>query len=207
MFVSDLKQLKIVRKSMSQINLESYQYFLVLDLEATCSDTKEVPRQEMEIIEIGAVMVEAKNLDIVSEFQAFIKPVRHPLLTNFCTKLTSITQEQVNKAPTYREAIENFKGWLYQYPNFIFGSWGNYDYKQFQQDSNFHQVPYPIESQHINLKQLFSSNQKLKQRYGMAQALELAKIKLEGTHHRGIDDARNIAKLLPYILGKKIIKT
>ena len=48
---------------MNQINLESYQYFLVVDLEATCSDTKEVPRQEMEIIEIGAVMVEAKSLD------------------------------------------------------------------------------------------------------------------------------------------------
>jgi len=37
----------------------------------------------------------------------------------------------------------------------------------------------------------------------MAEALQLAEIKLEGTHHRGIDDARNIAKLLPYILGRK----
>lgn len=192
---------------MNQINLESYQYFLVVDLEATCSDTKKVPRQEMEIIEIGAVMVEAKNLDIISKFQTFIKPVRHPLLTNFCTKLTSITQEQVDKAPTYQKAIENFKEWLYQYSNYIFGSWGNYDYKQFQQDSNFHQLPYPIGSEHINLKQLFSTNQKLKNRYGMAQALELAGIKLEGTHHRGIDDARNITKLLRYILGRKMIKT
>ena len=189
---------------MNQVNLESYQYFLVLDLEATCSDKKEISREEMEIIEIGAVMVEAKNLDIVSKFQTFIKPVRHPILTQFCTKLTSITQEQVHEAPKYPEAIDNFKAWLYQYPNFIFGSWGNYDYKQFQKDSNFHQLPYPIESQHINLKQLFSTNQNLTRRYGMAQALELAKIKLEGTHHRGIDDARNIAKLLPYILGKKI---
>jgi inhibitor of KinA sporulation pathway (predicted exonuclease) len=37
----------------------------------------------------------------------------------------------------------------------------------------------------------------------MKEALKLAEIELEGTHHRGIDDARNIAKLLPYILGKK----
>ena len=192
---------------MNQINLESYQYFLVLDLEATCSDKKEISRDEMEIIEIGAVMVEAKNLDIISEFQTFINPVRHPILTQFCTKLTSITQEEVNESPKYPEAIDNFKAWLYQYPNFIFGSWGNYDYKQFQKDSNFHQLPYPIESEHINLKQLFSTNQNLKRRYGMAKALQLAGITLEGTHHRGIDDARNIAKLLPYILGKKTIKT
>jgi inhibitor of KinA sporulation pathway (predicted exonuclease) len=39
----------------------------------------------------------------------------------------------------------------------------------------------------------------------MKQALQLAKIELEGTHHRGIDDARNIAKLMPYILGRKKI--
>jgi inhibitor of KinA sporulation pathway (predicted exonuclease) len=37
----------------------------------------------------------------------------------------------------------------------------------------------------------------------MAQALRLAEIELQGTHHRGIDDARNIARLMPFILGIK----
>ncbi len=193
--------------SMNYINLESYQYFLVIDLEATCSSKKEIAPQEMEIIEIGAVMVEAKNLNILSEFQTFIKPVRHPILTEFCTELTSITQEQIDKAPDYQEAIAIFKQWLYQYSNFIFGSWGDYDRKQFQQDSDFHQLPYPISSGHINLKKLFSTNQGFKNRYGMAQALKLAGIKLEGTHHRGIDDAKNIAQLMPYILGRKKINS
>ena len=40
----------------------------------------------------------------------------------------------------------------------------------------------------------------------MAQALKLVGIELQGTHHRGIDDAKNIAKLLPYILGQKQIE-
>ncbi|MCY7336306.1 MAG: hypothetical protein LH613_08870 [Chamaesiphon sp.] len=39
----------------------------------------------------------------------------------------------------------------------------------------------------------------------MAQALNLANIELAGTHHRGIDDARNISKLLPYILDRQKI--
>jgi inhibitor of KinA sporulation pathway (predicted exonuclease) len=30
-------------------------YYLIIDLEATCSNVGEVPRHEMEIIEIGAV--------------------------------------------------------------------------------------------------------------------------------------------------------
>lgn len=185
------------------MNLEKYQYLLVIDLEATCSKSKEITRREMEIIEIGAVMVEAKNLEIISEFQTFIKPVKNPLLTDFCKELTSITQKQVDDAPKYVEAIEKFKKWLYQYNDFVFGSWGDYDRQQIEQDCQFHQVAYPIASEHINLKRLFSSQQNLNRRYGMAQALNLVGIELQGTHHRGIDDARNIAQLLPYILGQK----
>ncbi|AFZ35787.1 Exonuclease RNase T and DNA polymerase III [Stanieria cyanosphaera PCC 7437] len=188
------------------VNLENYQYFLIVDLEATCCDRKTIPRHQMEIIEIGAVIIEAKELNIISEFQTFIKPIRHPILTNFCQQLTSITQKQIDSALNYSQAIAVFKEWLYAYSNFIFGSWGDYDRKQFEQDCQFHQVAYPIASKHINLKKLFSTNQELKSTYGMKQALQLAKIELEGTHHRGIDDARNIAKLMPYILARKKIE-
>jgi inhibitor of KinA sporulation pathway (predicted exonuclease) len=180
-------------------------YFLVIDLEATCCDLKLIPRREMEIIEIGAVMLETSSLKPIAEFQTFIKPVRHPILTDFCKQLTSITQEQVDRAPTYPEAMRSFQEWLFEYPKSIFGSWGEYDRKQFLQDSKFHSLPlpYPLSSKHINLKQLFSENQGLPKKYGMAQALELAGIELIGTHHRGIDDSRNIATLLPYILGRE----
>ncbi|BAU64429.1 Exonuclease [Stanieria sp. NIES-3757] len=188
------------------INLNNYQYFLIVDLEATCCNRKSIPRHEMEIIEIGAVIVEAKELKIISEFQTFIKPSRHPILTNFCQELTTITQEQINYAPSYSQAVALFKEWLYIYSNFVFGSWGDYDRKQFEQDCQFHQVAYPIASEHINLKKLFSTSQELKSNYGMKQALQLAKIELEGIHHRGIDDARNIVKLMPYILGRKKIE-
>ncbi len=188
------------------MDFSQYSYYLIIDLEATCCDRKSVPRQEMEIIEIGAVMIEAQSLTCVSEYQTFIKPVRHPILTPFCTRLTSITQGQVDQAPGFVEAIATFQAWLQSYTNFIFGSWGDYDRKQILQDCEYHQIPYPINSLHINLKHEFTTVQNLRQRYGMAQALELAKIPLTGTHHRGIDDARNIAKLLPFILGQKSIK-
>lgn len=100
---------------------------------------------------------------------------------------------------------------IYHYPNAMFGSWGDYALlrryrkgrNQFKQDSKFHSVPFPIAYPHVNLKQLFSEVQGLPKRYGMAEALQLAEIELEGTHHRGIDDARNIAKLLSFILGRQ----
>lgn len=148
-------------------------------------------------------MVEAQTLTAIDEFQTFIQPVRHRVLTEFCQSLTSITQAQVDQAPKYQEAIARLQQWLSKYPNAVFGSWGDYDRNQFKQDSTFHNVSFPIAYPHVNLKRLFSDTQALPKRYGMSEALQLAGIPLEGTHHRGIDDARNIAKLLPFILGRQ----
>jgi 3'-5' exoribonuclease 1 len=110
-------------------------------------------------------------------------------------------------APIFPDAIKLWQPWLAQFDKTIFGSWGDYDRKQLQQDSKHHciDLPYPVSSNHVNLKELFSTAQGLNKRYGMAQALNLVTIDLTGTHHRGIDDARNISKLLPYILGKQTI--
>jgi 3'-5' exoribonuclease 1 len=192
---------------MTTTNLDKYTHILVVDLEATCCDLKSIPRHQMETIEIGAVMVVAENLEVVDEFQTFIKPVRHPILTNFCLELTSITQSQVDTAPDFGTAMSRWQTWLSKFDRAIFGSWGKYDRTQFFQDSKHHQIdlPYPVSSNHINLKEMFSTAQSLNKRYGMAQALDLANITLTGTHHRGIDDARNISKLLPYILGRKMV--
>jgi 3'-5' exoribonuclease 1 len=192
---------------MTELNLEKYKYILVVDLEATCCDLKTIPRHQMETIEIGAVMVSMESLAIVDEFQTFIKPLRHPILTEFCLQLTSITQSQVDTAPTFPDAIKLWQPWLSKFDKTIFGSWGDYDRKQLQQDSKHHRIdlPYPVSSNHINLKEIFSTTQGLNKRYGMAQALNLAQIELTGIHHRGIDDARNISKLLPYILDRQKI--
>ena len=47
------------------MNLDQYDYYLVLDLEATCCDKGTIKRHQMEIIEIGAVMVEAQTLTMI----------------------------------------------------------------------------------------------------------------------------------------------
>ncbi|WLQ12421.1 3'-5' exonuclease [Hahella aquimaris] len=175
-------------------------YYLIIDLEATCCDQGSVPRREMETIEIGAVLVDATSLAVVDEFQTFIRPVRHPQLTDFCRELTTIKQEQVDNAPTYPEAIESLQGWMRHYPNYLFCSWGDYDKGQFEQDCQYHRVAYPFASGHLNIKKQFSATQGHKKKYGMAKALSLVGLTLEGSHHRGIDDARNMAKLMPYIV-------
>lgn len=155
----------------------------------------------MEIIEIGAVMVDAASLEVVDEFQSFIRPLRHPHLTAFCTDLTSIRQGDVDSAPRFTEVIMHFKTWLSRYHDFTFCSWGDYDFKQLNQDCEFHRMPNPIQAPHLNLKRLMAERHLLKKRPGLGQALRLVGLEFDGTHHRGIDDARNIARLLPFIVG------
>ncbi|QSJ16257.1 exonuclease domain-containing protein [Nostoc sp. UHCC 0702] len=178
-------------------------YFLIVDLEATCCNNGSIPSHEMEIIEIGAVMLNRATWKIDSEFQQFIQPVRHPHLTYFCTDLTTIRQQDINQAPKFPEAIYGLKKWIYLFPNYIFCSWGNYDKKQFIQDCQFHNVPYPFTPGHINIKKEFSEDFGVSKGFGMAKALELLGIELKGTHHRGIDDARNIAAIYTHMKTKK----
>lgn len=52
---------------------------------------------------------------------------------------------------------------------------------------------------HVNLKQEYARVFRTKVS-GMARALEHAGLPLDGRHHRGIDDARNIAKLANLVL-------
>jgi 3'-5' exoribonuclease 1 len=52
------------------------------------------------------------------------------------------------------------------------------------------------------VKKQFSTQLGEETRYGMAGALRRVGLQLQGTHHRGIDDARNIARLLPWVLGR-----
>jgi inhibitor of KinA sporulation pathway (predicted exonuclease) len=174
----------------------SQNYYLIVDVEATCANDNTIPRHEMEIIEIGAVMQNANTFEIESEFQAFVRPVRHPQLTEFCRTLTGITQADVAAAPSFASAIDAMKQWMDAYPESLFCSWGDYDRKQFIQDCDYHRVTYPFQPGHMNLKAEFSRATGRKKLPGITQALRFFNMNFDGSHHRGLDDAKNIARLV-----------
>ena len=55
------------------------------------------------------------------------------------------------------------------------------------------------------IKEAFSNALGTRKRFGMAGALRQLGLPLTGTHHRGIDDARNIARILPFAIGAQPI--
>ena len=178
-------------------------HYLIIDLEATCCNRGTVPREEMEIIEIGAVMVNAVTMETETEFGTFVKPVRNPVLTSFCKELTSITQVEVDAAPGFLAAMQKLQAWMGPFPDHRFSSWGGYDRTQFVRDCTWHRLPYPFPEGHLNLKKTFAEAMGLKKHLGMAEAVALLGLKLEGTHHRGMDDARNMARIFRQVgMGK-----
>ena len=181
---------------------EAAAYFLVIDLEATCDEEKRIRDRHQESSERGSVLVDAETLLPVAEHQTFVKPVRHPVLTDFGKKLTTITQADVENAPGFAQAIDSLARFI-DGRDVLFCSWGDYDRRQFEQDAKFHKVSLPFGGKHLNVKKQFSTQLGEETRYGMATALRRVGLKLQGTHHRGIDDARNIARLLPWVLGRE----
>lgn len=182
----------------------SVDFYLVVDLEATCCDRKTIPQTQREIIEIGAVMVNA-DFQVESEFQSFVKPVTNPQLTPFCTQLTNITQDCVDQAPYYPRAIAQFSQWMAAYPQRVFCAWGDFDRRQLRQECRRHGLENPIPLTCLNLRTMFGRSQNLPGLFNLQQSLTMANLTFTGTPHRGIDDARNIAKLLPFCLGHQLV--
>jgi inhibitor of KinA sporulation pathway (predicted exonuclease) len=179
--------------------------YVVVDVEATCwSDGRSRRRNEMEIIEIGAVRLD-DALEIMDEFGSFVRPVVHRELSEFCISLTSITQADVDEGRPFSEVFAQFCEWIGDEQHW-FCSWGSYDLGQFQLDCRRSGLAFPtwIEPAHVNLKEEFAAWRGVR-RCGMAKALSDLGLPLEGTHHRGIDDARNIARIasqmLPHLDG------
>ena len=167
--------------------------YIVLDLEATCWEGHDKSRNET--IEIGALKVNAQK-EIVSEFQSFIKPIRFPNLSDFCKELTSIKQSDIDSSKYYYDVIEAFKNWIgIPEEDYVLCSWGFYDKKQFESDDEIHHLDSDWLKHHISLKHQYGKIKNLRRAIGMKNALINENIVLDGTHHRGIDDARNITKI------------
>lgn len=169
--------------------------YIIIDLEATCWNIS--IKKDNEIIEIGAVLID-KNYNKIGEYQTFIKPVKNPVLSEFCKELTSIRQKDVDNAQEFSLGFKKFISWLAEkskrrIEDIVFCSWGYYDKKQLIKDCSFHNVNYPF-AEHRSLKHEFAKKRKMKPA-GMKKALRICKIELEGIHHRALSDAKNITKI------------
>ncbi|WGD35882.1 exonuclease domain-containing protein [Olleya sp. YS] len=175
---------------------------IIIDLEATCWNGKIPHGQVNEIIEIGICVLDTTTGNITKNDGILIKPIRSEV-SMFCTELTTITQELLDiEGVSFEDACTKLRE-DYNAHHYTWASYGAYDLNMMKNQCRIRDLDYPLSQNHINVKTLFTEVKGLHKKVGMKGALGILEIPLEGTHHRGVDDANNIAKILDWCLKNK----
>ncbi|NXC36588.1 ERI2 exoribonuclease, partial [Campylorhamphus procurvoides] len=193
---------------------QRFAFLVVLDFEATCWGRGE--RRGPEIIEFPAVLLNTSTGEIESEFHTYVQPQEHPILSEFCTELTGITQKQVDEGVPLNICLSLFMKWIQKIQkekkiifttntqsNFTseakactFVTWTDWDLGVcLQYECKRKQLRKPdILNAWIDLKATYRAyyNRKPKGLNGALQDLGIAFV---GREHSGLDDSRNTARL------------
>ncbi len=171
---------------------------VVVDVEATCWEGEPPEGQEQEIIEIGLCLVDVASGERSGKRSILVKPERSRV-SDYCTNLTTLTQEEVDRGIHFKEACAMLKK-EYKSKQRVWASYGDYDRRLFEMQCRTRSLDYPFGPTHINVKNLLAIFMGLPREIGMNEALKILDLPLDGIHHRGGDDAWNIARILSEIL-------
>lgn len=169
---------------------------VVVDLEATCWDARDASlaarqRAETEVIEIGAVLLDGTSPP--RTFQVFVRPRRWPVLSAFCTEFTGITQADVEAADLFPGAWARFLDFCGGDEGLVFASWGAWDDQMLRRECRRWSVRAPRWTPR-NVKAMFAERRG--ERMGLHAAIGALGQEFEGRCHRGLDDARNVVRVL-----------
>ena len=182
-----------------------YDKILVVDVEATCWDGKSPQGQYNDITEVGIAVLDLKTMEITQPIRELLVKPTTSEISDFCEGLTGITQEMVDeRGVTFKDACKHIRDMKSR--EYVWCSWGEYDRKQFERQCAREDVSFPWGRTHFNTKSEFARYMRLDRELGVPQALELIGESFDGSHHRGNDDALNIAKLLRHIMCQDYTK-
>jgi inhibitor of KinA sporulation pathway (predicted exonuclease) len=172
-------------------------HIVVVDVEATCWK-KGVFSRKKETIEIGAVLLRRDRTESSwPEFQTFVRPRRLPHLSSFCRELTGITQENVDAAPTFPEALQLFLEWSQPLERVVLATWSRYDFWQLDLDLEAHGLP-GLAVPFLDVKKLAARIVGGKSFEETARALVPDGVAM--SRHRALADARLTARILNRLL-------
>nr|DBA20320.1 TPA: hypothetical protein GDO54_016027 [Pyxicephalus adspersus] len=219
-----LRQLGLIRKSSklalsckngsSPKSRQFFQYLIIIDFESTC--WKDYKHYGNEIIEFPAVFLNTSNGEIESEFHTYVQPQEHPILSEFCTDLTGIKQQQVDDGVPLKICLSQFSNWIkklqnekgFIFPNVLpdpsstepkmcaFVTWSDWDLGVC--------LLYECKRKQLRKPEILSSWIDLRLTYklfynrrpkGLNGALQDVGIEFSGREHSGLDDSRNTARL------------
>lgn len=189
--------------------MDTLTHAIILDFEATC-DNKSQPKPQ-EIIEFPSVLLSLDDLEVVDTFESFVRPRHHPKLSKFCRDFTGIQQSDIDQAASFGDVLHAHEQWLSHHgvtaANAIMVTCGDWDLGTMLPLQCKVATPpittlNPIYLRWQNIKKTFCAVLNRKRAPGMAGMLRALDLPLEGQHHRGIDDCRNIGALFQTLVRR-----
>ncbi len=155
-----------------------------------------------EIIEIGAVKVDDKGNEIDS-YKAYVKPTLTPI-NDHITKLTGITNEMVEDAPTFADALDKFIPWCEDAD--VVYAWSENDLNQLNKECKFKKYSHPdfavLTGKWKDFQKEYGTMIGTKKRIALENAVFYLGNDFEGTQHDALWDARNTATIFKLSLNR-----
>jgi DNA polymerase III epsilon subunit-like protein len=186
---------------------------VVIDLEATCpgEDQGNNTIERSSIIEIGAVRLDRKSLEIKDSFSELIRPEDYPIVP-FITEITGISPEMVAGKETFAQVGKRFLDWYGPRNKAIIAAFGAYydipllrkECDRYGLDYRSHIAGGAFDLRAVATVWLAANNRRTS---GLTLSAILEKMELADrfTAHRAVEDARAAAAVLQvFHLGRAL---
>ncbi|XP_057474857.1 uncharacterized exonuclease domain-containing protein At3g15140 [Actinidia eriantha] len=199
-------ELEVNSAKLKQTRCQQLDFFLVLDLEG-----------KVEILEFPVLMLDAKTMEVVDIFHRFVRPsaMSEQRINEYIEgKYGKLGVDRVwhDTAIPFEEVIQQFEAWMAQHHLWgkelgerlrraAFVTCGNWDLKtKVPQQCKVSRMMLPSYFlEWINLKDIYLNFYK-RRATGMITMMKELQIPLVGSHHLGIDDTKNIARVLQHMV-------
>lgn len=173
--------------------MHEHKYYIVFDIERNFRPYQS--NAPTEVIDIGAIKVDASTMSIVDVFTSLVNPTAP--LSRHTTKLTGISKQELKGTEKFPHVIERFREFVGE--EYMFVTWGKEDYSFLTEDCVRHDVECPDlgKERRFDLQRfVFNAYEELfPHQPGLKFAVEQLGLEWEGEQHRAFDDAKNTANI------------
>ena len=186
---------------------------VIIDLEASCptEDRGNNSIERSSIIEIGAVRLDKRSLEITDSFSELVRPEDYPIVP-FITEITGISPAMVQDKDTFDQVAARFLGWYGPRNKSMIAAFGAYydipllrkEFTRYGLEFGTHIAGGAFDLRAVATVWLAQENHRTS---GLTLESILEKMGLADrfTAHRAVEDARAAAAILQYFhLGRAL---
>ncbi|MCR4752726.1 MAG: exonuclease domain-containing protein [Eubacterium sp.] len=176
--------------------------YIVFDLEWNQSPygkAREIERLPFEIIEIGAVKLNAER-EIVDTFQVIIRPSAYKRLNYRTREIVHLDQKDLDNGEWFPDAVRRFLAWAGG--DSIFCTWGTVDLPELQRNMNYYNLLYLLKGpmHYYDVQKLFAVQfEDMKSRRSLEYGADYLHLEKAREFHRALADAMYTAEIFQQI--------